>query len=179
MPKAARVSLAVVGAGAVLALGVVAAALVSSSGSAAPLATGTTSETETSETETTEQATTRYRASISSSAEVPKPTGVRPNAGGTFTVMLTDKGSSYSLKWTLAFRNLTGRATAAHIHRGKVGKAGPVILALCGPCTSGRTRTVPASNAVVNAMKAGSTYVNVHTAKNKAGEIRGQIRKVS
>jgi Cu/Zn superoxide dismutase len=171
MPKAARISLAVVGAGAALALGLAAAALLSSSGSAAPLA-GTTSETE-----TTEQAPTRYRASITAKAEVPKPTGARPNAGGTFNVTLTDKGSSYSLKWTLTFRNLTGRATGAHIHRGKVGKAGPVVLALCGPCTSGRTRTVPASNAVVNAMKAGSTYVNVHTAKNKAGEIRGQIRK--
>ena len=29
--------------------------------------------------------------------------------------------------------------------------------------------------AVLKALKAGGTYVNIHTAKNAAGEIRGQI----
>jgi CHRD domain len=177
MPKVARVSVAVVGAGAALVLGLAVAALISSSGSAAPLATGTTSE-ETTE-ETTEAATTKYRAAISAGAEVPKPTGVKPNAGGTFSVTLTDKGSAYSVKWTLTYRNLTGRATAAHIHRARVGKPGPIVLALCTPCTSGKTGNAPVSKAIVSAMKAGRTYVNVHTAKNKAGEIRGQIRKLS
>jgi hypothetical protein len=177
MPKAARMSIVVAGAGVALAGGLVLAALASSTGSAAPQA-GTTSET-TSETETTEQPkTTRYRAAASATAEVPKPTGVRANAGGTFGVTLTEKGTSYSVKWTLTFRNLTGPATAAHIHRGKTGKAGPVVVPLCGPCKSGRTGSAPVSKAVVTAMKAGSTYVNIHTAKNKAGEIRGQIRKV-
>jgi hypothetical protein len=108
---------------------------------------------------------------------VPKPKGVRANAGGSFALTLTTKGSSYSVKWTLRFRNLTGRAMAAHIHRGKPGKAGPILLALCGPCPSGTDRA-PVTPAVANAIRAGVTYVNVHTAKNKAGELRGQIRKV-
>ena len=30
---------------------------------------------------------------------------------------------------------------AAHIHIGKPGKAGPVALALCGPCRSGQKGT--------------------------------------
>jgi hypothetical protein len=177
MPRAARASVAVVGAGAALVLGLALAAFLSSSGSAAPGA-GTTSETETTEETTEQPMTTRFRAAITATAEVPKPTGVKANAAGTFGVTLTSKGSSYSVKWTLTYRNLTGAATAAHIHRGKPGKAGPVVLALCGPCKSGRTGNAPASKAVVNAMNAGSTYVNVHTAKNKAGEIRGQIKKL-
>jgi CHRD domain len=173
MPKAARMSVVVAGAGVALAGGLVLAALASSTGSAAPHA-GTTSETETTE----QPHTTRFRAPISATAEVPKPTGVRANAGGTFGVTLTEKGTSYSVKWTLTFRNLTGAATGAHIHRGKAGKPGPVVVPLCGPCKAGRTGSAKVSKAVVTAMKAGSTYVNVHTAKNKAGEIRGQIRKV-
>jgi CHRD domain len=176
MTDAAKTSAAVLGAGTALALGLALAALVSPSGSASPLV-GTTSETET--TETTEQpTTTKLRAAITARAEVPKPTGVKANAGGTFAVTLTERSGKYSVRWTLTYRNLTGPATAAHVHRARVGKAGPVVLALCGPCRTGRTRAAPVSKTIANAMKGGLTYVNVHTARNQAGEIRGQIRKV-
>ena len=39
--------------------------------------------------------------------------------------------------WKLTFAKLSGAATAAHIHLGAKGKAGNVLVALCGPCTSG------------------------------------------
>ena len=61
--------------------------------------------------------------------------------------------------------------------RGKPGKAGPVLLALCGPCKSGQTGKAPLSETAGNAVKIGGAYVNVHTAKNPGGEIRGQIGK--
>lgn len=171
MRKAATASLSLLAAGVAAALGLAVAALASSGGSASPLAT--------SETSTTEQPTTTKLASaLSARAEVPKPTGVAANARGMFGVTLTSSGSSYSVKWTLTFSSLTGRATAAHIHRGKPGVAGPVLRALCGPCRSGQTGKAPVAKVVADAIKTGSTYVNVHTAKNKAGEIRGQIRKV-
>jgi hypothetical protein len=173
MRKPWRSWLVLVGIGSALAAGLGVAAFASSSGVEAPRA-GTT----TTETETTEQPTsTRYRSALTALAEVPKPAGVRANAGGTFGLTLTTKGSSYSVKWTLTFRNLTGKAIAAHIHRAKPGKPGPVVLALCGPCRTGRTGSGPVSGAVANAIKGGSAYVNVHTARNKAGELRGQIRK--
>jgi CHRD domain len=38
------------------------------------------------------------------------------------------------------------------------------------------SRTSVVTSAQVNAMKKGDAYVNVHTVKNAAGEIRGQIR---
>jgi hypothetical protein len=64
----------------------------------------------------------------------------------------------------------------SHIHIGKAGKAGPVAVALCGPCTSGKGGTVKAQRKYWAAIRSGKAYVNVHTEQNAAGEIRGQIR---
>jgi hypothetical protein len=116
-------------------------------------------------------------ASLSAAKEVPKPTGVGGNARGTFTAGLTRKGSGGTLSWRLTFRGLTGAAGAAHIHRAKPGVAGPVVVALCGPCRSGVRGTARLKARTVTALLTGGAYVNVHTAKNPAGEIRGQIRK--
>ena len=69
-------------------------------------------------------------------------------------------------------------ATAAHIHQGARGANGPVIV----PFTkSGDNTFVAPSGAKMTeeqyaAYKAGNTYVNVHSAKNPGGEIRGQLR---
>ena len=52
-------------------------------------------------------------------------------AHGTFTGALTGT----KLTWKLTFAKLTGPATAAHIHLGGMGKAGNVVVAICGPCT--------------------------------------------
>jgi hypothetical protein len=60
---------------------------------------------------------------------------------------------------------------------GSVGKAGPVLVPLCGPCTSPATGTVAVSAAVIKAIDKGAAYVNVHTAKYPNGEIRGQLAK--
>jgi hypothetical protein len=116
-------------------------------------------------------------AKLGASGEVPKPKGVRGSAGGSFTAGLTRKGSGGTLSWRLTFRNLTGRASAAHIHLAKPGVAGRVAVPLCGPCRSGARGTAKASARTVSALLRGGAYVNVHTAKNPAGEIRGQIRK--
>ena len=103
--------------------------------------------------------------------EVPKQAVKTPAANGAFTATLKGK----ALTWKLTFSKLSGPATAAHIHMGAKGVAGGVVVALCGPCTSGAhgTATVPA--AVLKAFPKHLLYVNVHTAKNPAGEIRGQL----
>jgi len=158
---------------AILALGIAVAGL-ASSGSLGGIGQTTSEET----TETTEKpTTTRFRAVATPGAEVPRPTGVRARARGTFNLTKTESSGSFSIAWTLTFRNLTGRAAAAHIHRGKVGKAGPVLVSLCGPCRSGQKGRANISKRVATAIKAGTTYVNIHTARNAAGEIRGQIKR--
>jgi hypothetical protein len=116
-------------------------------------------------------------ASLGAAKEVPKPKGVGDNARGTFSAGLTRRGSGGTLSWRFTFGGLTGAAGAAHIHLAKPGIAGPVAVALCGPCRSGVRGTAKLRARMVTALLAGDAYVNVHTAKNPAGEIRGQIRK--
>ena len=108
-------------------------------------------------------------AKLDAMQEVPHPKNA--TGKGTFTAQIV--GSK--LTWKLTFSGLTGPANAAHIHVGAKGKAGNVLVALCGPCKSGQTGTAKVSAMVVRDIKKGITYVNVHTAKNANGEIRGQL----
>ena len=120
----------------------------------------------------------RYRASMASGAEVPKPKGAA-GAAGAFTAIVTESGSTRTIAWKLTFTGLTGRAVAAHIHKGKPGVPGAVIVPLCGPCKSGQTGQVKISRDVADLLESGRAYVNVHTSKNAGGEIRGQVRLVA
>jgi Cu/Zn superoxide dismutase len=115
------------------------------------------------------------RTSLSAAQERPKPKGNVRRARGAFTVTITKQGSSAVLVWRLTFSRLTGKAFAAHIHSGARGKAGPVIVPLCTPCRTGARGRVTVDASVLSALESGRTYVNVHTKKNPAGEIRGQL----
>ncbi len=119
-----------------------------------------------------------FNAKLTAAQEVPKTTGTKATAAGNFSATTKEKGSTRTLRWTLTFRNLTGKVVAAHVHSGKKGVAGPVLVPLCGPCRNGQTGTVKLTKAADELMESGGTYVNVHTAKNAAGEIRGQVRLV-
>jgi len=124
-------------------------------------------------------AATGFAAPLSAAQEVPKPTGVRAGARGMFTATLERNRTGGMLTWRLTFQGLTGRAMTAHIHLGARGRAGAVRVALCGPCQSGVRRSTRVDARTVTALLNGSTYVNVHTARNAAGEIRGQIVKAA
>jgi hypothetical protein len=115
------------------------------------------------------------KASLRAAQERPKPKGNVRRARGAFTVSIAKQGSSAVLTWRLSFSRLTGKAVAAHIHRGVRGKAGPVIVPLCAPCKSGAQGKATVDSSVLNALESGRAYVNVHTKKNPAGEIRGQL----
>ena len=91
---------------------------------------------------------------------------------------MTENGSTRLLKWKLTFSGLTGKAIGAHVHKGKAGVAGAVLVPLCGPCTSGKTGQVKISKDVADLFERDLVYVNVHTNKNPAGEIRGQLKLV-
>lgn len=119
---------------------------------------------------------TTYRSALTTGQEVPRPKGVTA-ARGVFSATVTDKGGTATIRWTLTFGGLTGRAVAAHVHLGRRGQAGDVVQALCGPCRNGQSRTMRLSPAARDAIESGRAYVNVHTAKNAAGEIRGQLAK--
>jgi hypothetical protein len=107
--------------------------------------------------------------------DVPKPKGAA-HAHGSFTGTYVENKTGATLKWKLTFGGLTGPALQAHIHQAKPGVSGNVIVPLCAPCHNGMTGTTHITKAVVEAMEKGDAYVNVHTKKNLAGEIRGQIK---
>lgn len=118
--------------------------------------------------------TTVWTAALSSGQEVPKQVVKMAAAKGLFKGTL----SGSTLKWKLTYSHLTGAATAAHIHLGAKGKAGNVLVPLCGAapaCKSGLTGTIKLASAVKSAFGKHLLYVNVHTAKNPNGEIRGQL----
>jgi CHRD domain len=118
-------------------------------------------------------AATHLKATLNAGQEVPKQAVKAPGGSGTFTATLTGK----KLVWRLVFRKLSGPAVAAHIHLGRPGKAGNVAVPLCGPCKSGASGKATLTSAQLKAILGGGTYVNVHTAKNPNGEIRGQVTK--
>jgi hypothetical protein len=118
------------------------------------------------------------RTTLRASQERPKPKGNVKRALGTFTATVKKEGSTATLTWRLTFSRLTGRAVAAHIHSGARGRSGPVIVPLCAPCRSGARGTATVNASVLSALEAGRGYVNVHTKRNPAGEIRGQIAAV-
>ena len=113
-----------------------------------------------------------FKANLDTRQEVPKESGASIRASGNFTATLTGT----KLSWKLTFDHLTGAATAAHVHSGAKGKAGPVIVPLCGPCKSPASGTAHVTAALAKMLQNGNTYVNVHTMKNPNGEIRGQVK---
>jgi hypothetical protein len=88
-----------------------------------------------------------------------------------------------------AFRGLSGAPVAAHLHLGQAGVNGPIVVDLgAGLRGNSVNFTVRASDIVgpladtedpfrslLNELAAGNIYVNIHTAENPGGEIRGQV----
>ena len=109
------------------------------------------------------------KVNLTGAEEVP-PLGVTGTGSGTFRV--ADDGT---ITGSVTTKDVAG--TMAHIHRGAKGQNGPVIVPLD---KSGDTYSVPAGRKLTEAqikdLKAGNLYVNVHTAKNKGGEVRAQLQ---
>ncbi len=113
-----------------------------------------------------------------------------------------------AIEYELSFFDLEGTVTQAHIHFGRRGLSGGISVWLCGtasnpgpagtpacPTPGGTvTGTVTAANVIgpagqgiaagqlaeiINAIRAGAAYANVHSTLYTGGEIRGQIRQGS
>ena len=97
------------------------------------------------------------------------PVKTKATGNGTITV-----GADKSVGGKITTTGVDG--TAAHIHDGAPGKNGPVIIPLT---KSGNDWTVPAGAKLTDEQykdfQAGNLYVNVHSAENKNGEIRGNL----
>ncbi|MGX5839093.1 CHRD domain-containing protein [Mesorhizobium sp. ArgA1] len=115
----------------------------------------------------------KYKATLDGGQQNP-PVTTKGKGTATFTFDTAKK----KLSWNVKYSDLSGPATAAHIHGpAAMGEnAGPVIpfKKLKSPIKGSESLT----DAQAAHLEAGKYYVNVHTAANKDGEIRGQIEAV-
>jgi CHRD domain len=113
-----------------------------------------------------------FKADLSGASEVPPVTGA---GSGSATASLDT--ATKTLTWTVTYSGLSGPATAGHIHGPAAPGANAGVLvpfnpaALASPIKGSATMT----DAQVSDLEAGKLYVNIHTAANKGGEIRGQL----
>jgi hypothetical protein len=106
---------------------------------------------------------------LTARAEVP------PNAStGSGTAKLDLDGSV--LKWTVTYQGLTGPVTAGHIHGPAPEGANAGVVIPFSSTASPITGSATLSPAQLADLKAGLYYVNLHTAANPGGELRGQIK---
>jgi hypothetical protein len=116
----------------------------------------------------------KMKADLKASNEVP------PNdSAGKGAVDVTYDSSSKKLSWKGTYSGLTGPAIAAHFHTGEAGKNGGVTVPIFqGPAAKSPFEgSATLTDAQAADLSTGKLYVNVHTEKNKAGEIRGQVAK--
>ena len=115
-----------------------------------------------------------FRAILAGSNEVPP---VTTDATGLGVMALS--ANAFAIDFRVTVADITG-ITAAHIHQGAAGTNGGVVAPLyvgigdfdpANPVSG----AAPVSTAQVFELLGGDYYVNVHTAANPGGEIRGQI----
>ena len=115
----------------------------------------------------------KMKATLDAKSEVP------PNASaGTGTADIDYDAATKKLSWKLSYSGLTGPATAAHFHGpAEPGKNAGVAVAIPNATTSPTEGSATLTDAQAADLMAGKYYVNVHTAANPGGEIRGQVTK--
>lgn len=128
-----------------------------------------------------------FKAELAGENEVPP---IESDASGEAKFEVDGSSMHYELEFEDATDMLA--AAGAHIHCAPAGENGPVVVFLAGVIPGGIDgtaeikATLTAANIVdpacgstiaelVESMREGRTYVNVHSAANPTGEIRGQI----
>ena len=115
----------------------------------------------------------KLKATLSGATEVPANT-----TAGKGTADIDYDAASKKLTWKLSYSGLTGPATAAHFHGpAEAGKNAGVAVAIPNATASPSEGSATLTDAQAADLLAGKFYVNVHTAANPGGEIRGQVTK--
>ncbi len=116
---------------------------------------------------------TTYKANLGGAAEVPPVT-----TAGKGTAQVNVDAATKTISWRVDYTGLSGPAAAAHIHCGAAAGANAGVAV---PLGAGPTAASPISgsgtmtDAQMADLTAGKCYVNIHTAANKGGEVRGQL----
>ena len=134
----------------------------------------------------------RLAATLSGNQETPAP-GVLTGAFGTATVTV-DLGTQ-TVTWSIDVFNMPSGTNNAHFHVGGPGVAGPTVVNIAFPPGISNDFNLSGSATATNllvradqgirswedflqALVGGQTYLNIHSAVNPGGEIRGQVLRV-
>jgi hypothetical protein len=113
-----------------------------------------------------------YTATLAGAAEVPPVAG-----SGSGKASVTLDTASKQITYNVTYSGLSGPAAAAHIHCGAAAGANSGVAVPFPKADSPITGSATLTDAQMADLQAGKCYVNVHTAANKGGEIRGQLQK--
>jgi len=115
----------------------------------------------------------KMKATLDGAAEVPPVT-----TAGKGTADVDFDPATKKLTWKVTHSGLSGPATAAHFHGpAEPGKNAGVAVAIPNAASSPAEGTATLTDAQAADLAAGKYYINIHTAANPAGEIRGQVTK--
>jgi hypothetical protein len=115
----------------------------------------------------------KMKATLDGKSEVPPNT-----SAGKGTADIDYDAASKKLSWKLTYSGLSGPATAAHFHGpAAAGANAGVAVAIPNATTSPVEGSATLTDAQAADLTAGKYYVNIHTAANPGGEIRGQVTK--
>jgi hypothetical protein len=130
------------------------------------------------------------------------PSAVSTTGNGTFNAVISNDASR--IDWELSYNDLEGAVQQAHIHFGQLSVTGPISVFLCTNLGNGPAGTQPCPappatisgsitatdvtnlanergisagelDELIKAIRAGATYVNIHSTRWPGGEIRSQI----
>ena len=115
----------------------------------------------------------KMKAVLDGKSEVPANA-----SAGTGTADIDYDPASKKLSWKVTYSGLSGPATAAHFHGpAEAGKNGGVAVAIPNATSSPVEGSATLTDAQAADLTGGKYYVNIHTAANPGGEIRGQVMK--
>jgi CHRD domain len=115
----------------------------------------------------------KMKATLDGASEVPPTT-----SAGKGTADINYDAATKKLTWKLTYSGLSGPPTAAHFHGpAEAGKNAAVAVAIPGATASPAEGSATLTDAQAADLMAGKYYVNIHTAANPGGEIRGQVTK--
>lgn len=108
-------------------------------------------------------------------AEVPVDRSTTDSINGSGEVSAVLDGNQ--LEVTGSFEGVSSPATAAHIHQGAPGQAGPVVFELSveNAAAGSVEGTVELSDEQIELLRDANLYVQIHTDQNPGGELRGWL----
>jgi CHRD domain len=92
------------------------------------------------------------------------------------SVEVTLRPATGKVCWEFTITKIDGKGTAAHIHKGRPGKSGPVFIAFGTTFKRQGCTSAPKSKINAVATNPSAFYVNVHNLKHLGGAMRGQLK---